>query len=72
MGRGYDVKMTINSSQRQPNSAFRAVRYRGLWFYIDDQDLDSKAGFNALYDLWQLAVKAPASQVKPVTTIQVN
>ncbi len=64
--------MTINSSQRQPNSAFRAVRYRGLWFYIDDQDLDSKAGFNALYDLWQLAVKAPASQVKPVTTIQVN
>ena len=66
------MKLAIKSSKRPPKSAFPAVRYRGLWFYIDDHDLDSKAGFNALYDLWQLAVKAPAGQAKPVTTIQVN
>ena len=48
------------------------MRYRGLWFYIDDGDLSAKAGFNALYDLWQLSIKAPAEQSTPVTTIQVN
>lgn len=62
----------IRYSTNAPESAFQAVRYRGLWFYIDDRDLKAKAGFNALYDLWQLSIKAPSSQSQPVTTIQVN
>jgi len=48
------------------------VRHRGLWFYIDDDDFESKASFNALYDLWQLSIKAPGPESRPVTTIQVN
>jgi len=66
------LAMTIRYSRRVPESAFQAVRYRGLWFYIDDRDINSKAGFNALYDLWQLSVKSPTTQSQPVTTIQVN
>ena len=62
----------IRHSTRAPDSAYQAVRYRGLWFYIDDRDFESKASFNALYDLWQLAIKAPGEQSRPVTTIQVN
>ena len=62
----------IRHSTRVPDSAYQAVRYRGLWFYIDDRDFESKASFNALYDLWQLSIKAPGEQSRPVTTIQVN
>jgi hypothetical protein len=64
--------LAIRHSESVPESAFQMVRYRDLWFYIDDRDLYSKAGFNALYDLWQLTVKAPSDQSQPVTTIQVN
>lgn len=68
----YSTNIAIRFSRTPPGSAFHQVRYRGLWFYIDDRDLESKAGFNALYDVWQLSVKAPESSSEPVTTIQVN
>ncbi len=64
--------LAIRCSEGVPKSAFQAVQYRGLWFYIDDRDLQSKAGFNALYDLWQLSVKSTSAPSTPVTTIQVN
>ena len=66
------MRLSIESSTSRPRSTFQSVQYRGNWFYIDDSDLDSKASFNALYDLWQLAVKGPATQTKPVTTIRVK
>ena len=62
----------IEYSTTAPESAFLSVRYRGLWFYIDDRNITSKGGFNALYDLWQLSIKTPSSQSQPLTTIQVN
>ncbi|MEE8107467.1 MAG: hypothetical protein V3T86_18180 [Planctomycetota bacterium] len=65
-------RFAIKYSDGPPESAFQVVRYRDLWFYIDDQDMLSKMSFNALYDLWQLSIKAPSSQPAPVTTIQVN
>lgn len=65
-------KMAIRYSESAPEFAFQAVRYRGLWFYIDDRDQDAKAAFNALYDLWQLSVKSPAGQTQPTNVIQVN
>jgi hypothetical protein len=68
----YSQRLAIRYSKEVPESVFLMVRYRGLWFYIDDQDIKSKGGFNALYDLWQLSIKAPSSQGQPVTTIQVN
>jgi hypothetical protein len=73
-GEAIDIEslIQIRSSERAPERAYQAVRYRELWFYIDDADLSAKSGFNALYDLWQLSIKAPAEQSTPVTTIQVN
>jgi len=64
--------LAIRYSNSAPESAFQAVPYRGRCFYIDDRDLASKANFNALYDLWQLSIKTPGGQSRPVTTIQVN
>lgn len=68
----YSKLLSIKYGESVPESAFQAVQYRGLWFYIDDQDIISKAGFNALYDLWQLSIKTPRAQTQPLTTIQVN
>lgn len=62
----------IRYSESAPESAFQVVRYRGLWFYIDDRDFEAKTAFNALYDLWQLSIKTPAGQTQPTTVIQVN
>lgn len=63
---------SIKWSKKKPASAFLAVRHRGHWFYIDDNDQKTKVAFNALYDLWQLSMKGPSSEATPVTTIQVN
>ena len=65
-------QLAIRYSESFPKSSFQAVRYRGLWFYIDDRDLRAKAGFNALYDLWQLSVRSVSAPSAPITTIQVN
>lgn len=70
--RDFSELMTIKSSKNAPEEAHQAVKYRGLWFYIDDRDFESKAGFNALYDLWQLSIQPPSKESKPVTTIQVG
>lgn len=64
--------LAIRCSDTKPANAFQAVQYRGRWFYIRDEDLVSKAGFNALYDTWQLSIEAPKAGTRPVTTIQVN
>lgn len=64
--------LRIRSSRKRPADAYLAVKHRGLWFYVDDRDRETKVAFNALYDLWQLSVKGPSSEATPVTTIQVN
>jgi len=68
----FPKSVQIKWCDHRPASAFLAVKYRGLWFYIDDGDRNTKMIFNTLYDLWQLSVKPPASQTTPVTTISVN
>ncbi|MBC8554503.1 MAG: hypothetical protein H8D23_33235 [Candidatus Brocadiales bacterium] len=44
----------IKSSKTKPATAFVVVPYRGAWFYIADNDLDSKSTFLLLKQLFSL------------------
>lgn len=44
----------VRSSKKKPVNAFVAIPYRGTWFYIGDNDLDSKSTFLLLKQLFSL------------------
>lgn len=44
----------IKSSESEPENAYLSVPYRGYWFYIDDNDLQSKSTFMLLSQLFDL------------------
>ncbi len=46
--------MAIHSQQERPQDAFVAVAHRGSWFYIADNDQNSKATFGLLNFLFSL------------------
>lgn len=52
----------VRSSTDRPANAFVAVPYRGAWFYIADNDLESKSTFMLLTQLFNLQ----AGQIKTV------
>ena len=63
--------MTIHSQEDRPRKAFVAVQHRGWWFYIADDDQNSKATFgllNILYSLQQATGKGKS----PVLTLPVR
>lgn len=46
--------VTIRSSQARPSRAAVAVPYRGHWFFIEDNDLNSKTTFNLMTYIFSL------------------
>ncbi|NOQ63205.1 MAG: hypothetical protein GQ582_01680 [Methyloprofundus sp.] len=46
--------LEIYSSESSPDGAFLAIPYRGYWFYIKDNDLNSKSTFMMLMQLFDL------------------
>ena len=62
--------MKIRSGSDKPDDAFAAVRYRDLWFWIDDTDFPSKRRFSFLLLLTSLAEtgKSPAAPLITVGT----
>jgi hypothetical protein len=58
----------VGSAATRPNDAFAAVRYRGYWFAIDDQDMPSKRLFTFLMFLFTL-VEIGGKEGAPVVTI---
>jgi len=66
-GKNFNVKV----SSSYPDKAFLAIPYRNYWFYIDDNDLQSKSTFMLLMQLFDLqAGKTQASG--PTLTIPVR
>jgi hypothetical protein len=54
-----------------PPDAYAAVRYRNYWFWIDDQDLDSKRAFLFLRIFSSIAETGAVPQI-PIITIPAN
>lgn len=55
--------ISIHSSATEPRNAFLCVRYHGAYFFIRDDDLDSKKTFTLLQQLYNLQAKE--SKVPP-------
>jgi hypothetical protein len=63
--------MTIHSQKERPEKAYVAVRYRGSWFYIADDDPRSKATFSLLNILFSLQA-ATGKNESPLLTLPVG
>jgi len=61
----------IYQSEEQPTGAFIAIPYRDHWFYIADNDLESKSTFMLLMQLFRLQA-GTAKSVGPTLTIPVR
>lgn len=58
----------VHSSLREPEDPYVAVKHRGMWFWIDETDVESKACFFALVILSNIAERTSDSD-GPVLTI---
>lgn len=63
--------LRVASSRERPAEAFIAVPYRGAWFYIADDDLESKSTFGLLAQLFSLQAGDSRSLV-PVLTLPLS
>jgi hypothetical protein len=54
--------VTVHSGSVAPSDAEPAVTYRGSWFWIDENDFNSKVAYNILVLLIAVANAAPAGQ----------
>ncbi len=76
-GQPFDWSRVIGDQLRvkcqflEPRDAAVAVRYRGYWFYVEDNDLDSKATFTLLAQLMSLQAGVDAGP-GPVLTLPVG
>lgn len=61
----------IKSSEDKPDNAYLSVPYRGYWFYIADNDLNSKSSFMLLNHLFTLQA-GQAHIDGPVLTLPVG
>lgn len=65
------LEIKLSKENRKPDNAFVAVRYRGHWFYIDNEDYPSKDTFGMLSQMIALQAGEIKSQT-PIPTISVN
>ena len=61
----------IRQSEKQPDMAFVTIPYRGQWFYLADNDLESKSTFMLLTQLFRLQAGA-AKSAGPTLTLPVR
>ena len=61
----------VHTSLSAPESPYVAIQYRGKWFYIRDDDLESKSTFSLLTQLLALQ-SGDVQTLPPLFTIPVN
>ena len=65
--------LKVHCSDKRPEHAYVSTRYRGHWFYINDNDLHSKSTFMFISTLFNLqAGEASSADIAPTLTIPVN
>ncbi len=70
-GQLHREQIVIHSSLEKPEGAYAAIWYRDHWFYLKDDDLDSKSTFLLLEILGDLQAGASPSAA-PVLTLPVS
>ncbi|MGH7788753.1 MAG: hypothetical protein ACRERC_17920 [Candidatus Binatia bacterium] len=63
--------MAIHSQHERPQNAYVAVAYRGSWFYIADDDRNSKATFGLLNFLFSLTAASGRGE-SPLLTLPIG
>ena len=63
--------IAIHSQKERPDKAYVAVQHRGWWFYIADDDQDSKATFSLVNILFSLQA-ATGKGRSPLLTLPVG
>ena len=66
-----DARFVVRSSIDEPSNATVRTRYRGHWFYIEDNDLQSRQNFAFLNALFAVTA-GTVPGASPVLTIPVN
>jgi hypothetical protein len=61
----------VQVSKCKPKNAFVAVKYRGFWFYIADDDLASKSTFALLLEMFDVQI-APGVATAPILTLNAS
>ncbi|MBL4883755.1 MAG: hypothetical protein JKY95_04340 [Planctomycetaceae bacterium] len=59
----------VQSSKLPPLGAAVAVKHDGYWFYIDENDIDSKRTFNLMLELFNLEIRAGGGAQIPLLTL---
>ena len=63
----------IHASKEKPGDTAVRVRYRGYWFYINDNDIHTKFFYRMVRILWSVSIAEAADQrAAPVLTIPVG
>ena len=62
----------VQESKHRPLKAAIAVKYRDHWFYIADDDLESKTTLGLLEELFSLEVRAGINGDLPILTLGVG
>ena len=64
--------MEVRVSATPVDDAYIAVEHRGYWFYVDDQNIESKRTLGLLTSLIRLSISAGGAQNVPILTLPVS
>ena len=64
--------LEVRVSASPVDDAYVAVQHRGYWFYVEDEDIESKRTLGLLTSLVRLSISAGGAQNVPILTLPVS